>query len=126
MLHLSMGLVISKYCIIVSSIPLVLLLFYSSIHPDLRKVYCTTWAKEGYVGFTITLLLISTEGREKRTIDMAGAPKPFSGDGGKARGREAPSLKEVCFHFNRSILSSPCPFIQILGRQAQISDALCL
>lgn len=56
---------------------------------------------------------------------MASALKPFSVDGGK-EGGEVPSLKEVCFHFNRSILSSPCPFIQILARQAQILDALCL
>lgn len=57
---------------------------------------------------------------------MASAPKPFSVAGGREEGRETPSLKEVCFHFNRFILSSTCLFIQILGRQAQILDALCL
>lgn len=65
MLHLSMGLFISKYCIIDVFSFQSIFFPYSAIHLRLRKVYYTTWAKEGYVGFTITLLLMSTEGREK-------------------------------------------------------------
>lgn len=56
------------------------------------------------MGFTITLLLMSTEGREKENHRYGHCPEAISVTGEKEGGREATSPKEVCFHFNRSAL----------------------
>lgn len=127
MLHLSMRLFISKYCILDVLPPIDFFSLFSHSPSFEKKSLLSYMGKRRICGiYHYTLANEHRRKRKGRTIDMASALKPFSVDGGKEGGREAPSLKEVWSHFNRSILSSTCPFIQVLGRQAQILDVLCL
>lgn len=88
-MHLSMGLVISKYYII-EFISLQSTFFPLFSHsPLFEKSLLYYMGKRGICGiYHHTLANEHRRTRKGRTIDMASAPKPFSVDGGKEGGRK--------------------------------------